>query len=165
MYEVKNRIFLEFSKSQKSAICNFLRALVKKLPDFSEEEILEKFLNDEKYYLEINSSRFEFLRDVIDADNFISQTKLYIKECRKYYDYKKSQEPIIQAQKEFEKQKRKFLQEVKMSKELPTKKQISYYNSLSKRYNIDKKNTNGLSKLDLKNLIEEIMLTIHEKRN
>lgn len=157
MYEVKNRIFLEFTKTQKSALCNFLRALTKKLPDLSAEEVLEKFLEDEKYYLEINSSRFEFLGDVIEDEKFISDARLYIKECVKYYEYKKSQAPMIQAQKEYDKKKRKFLQGVKMSKELPTKKQISYYNSLCKRYSLEKADTKEASKLDLKNMIEEIL--------
>lgn len=157
MYEVKSKIFLGLAKTQKSAICNFLRALVKKLPDLSADEICDKFLYDEKYYLEMNSSRFEFLKDVIDDETFISETKLFIKECRKYYDYKKTQEPIIQAQKEFEKKKRKFLQEVKMSKEIPTKKQISYYKSLCKRYNIERLETTDLSKLDLRNEIDRIL--------
>lgn len=157
MYEVKSKIFLELSKTQKSALCNFLRALTKSNSGNDLESILQKFLDDEKYYLEINASRFEFLKDFIDDKKFISEVKLYIKECKKYYDYKKTQEPLIKAQKEFEKKKRKFLQEVKMSKELPTKKQISYYNSLCKRYNVDKKETNNLSKLDLRDLINGIL--------
>lgn len=161
MYEVKNRIFLEFSKTQKSAICNFLRALVKKFPDLSVDEVLEKFIEDERYYLELNSSRFSFLEKFIDDQRFISDSKLYIKECVKYYEYKKSQEPLIQAQKDYEKKKRKFLQEVKMSKEFPTKKQISYYKSLCKRYNIECKSKNedgeDLSKLDLRDLIDGIL--------
>ena len=157
MYEVKNRIFLELSKTQKSAICNYLRALVKKLPDFSVEQVLTKFLDDERYYLEINSSRFEFLENFIDDDNFLKEAELYIKECVKYYDYKKSQAPIVAAQKEFDKKKRKFLQEVKMSKEFPTKKQLSYYKSLCKRYNIERKDTKELSKLDLRNEIDRII--------
>lgn len=157
MYEVKSKIFLEFTKTQKSTLCNFLRALVKKLPDLTINEILTKFLENEKYYLEINSSRFEFLKEIIDDEKFISDTNLYIKECKKYYEYKKSQAPLIQAQKEFDKKKKEFLQGVKMSKELPTKKQISYYNSLCKRYNLGKKETEELTKLDLKNLIEEIL--------
>lgn len=157
MYEVKSRIFLEFTKTQKSALCNFLRASVKKLHDYSIEKILNKFIEDEKYYLEINSSRFEFLKDFLDDEKFISEAKLYIRECKKYYDYKKTQVPLIQAQKEFEKKKRKFLQEVKMSKETPTKKQLYYYNNLCKRYNINVEDVNNLSKLNLKNLIEEIL--------
>jgi hypothetical protein len=191
MYEIKSKIFLELTKTQKSALCNFLRALVKKwikednflsdctildtphlnpLPqgerknskeniDKTEikELILQKFLMDEKYYLEINASRFEFLKDFIDDENFISEAKLYIQECIKYYDYKKSQAPLIQAQKEFEKKKRKFFQDVKMSKEAPTKKQLSYYKSLCKRHNLEQKDTKELSKLDLRNMIDEII--------
>lgn len=157
MYEVKKRIFSDFSKAQKSALCNYLRVLTKKLKDLSVQELSDKFVEDEKYYLKINSSRFEFLKELIEEDNFLKDVSLYLKECKKYYDYKQSQEPLKQAQKEFDKKKRKFFQEVKMSKEKPTKKQLSYYKSLCKKYSIEKKETDELSKLDLKNLIEEIL--------
>ena len=60
MYQIKNQIYQEMTKTQKSALCNFLRALVKKSPQFSVEDILDKFLEDEKYYLEINNPHFEF---------------------------------------------------------------------------------------------------------
>lgn len=126
------------TKNQKAALCGYLRALVKKSPELNCDEILDKFIEDERYYIEINASRFEFLKDFIDDDRFLKDTELFIKECRKYYDYKKKQEPVIQAQKEFEKKKRKFLQEVKMSKEEPTKKQLYYYDKLCKKYNLNK---------------------------
>lgn len=155
MYEIKKQIYLNLSKTQKSALCNFLRALVKKSPELSVNEILDKFIEDEKYYLEINSSRFEFLIDIIDDNQFLADTEKYLKECRKYYDYKKSQEPIIQAQKEFEKKKRKFLQEVKMSKTEPTKKQLYYYERLCKKYNIEKKELT--SKLEARDEIDRIL--------
>lgn len=150
------------TKNQKSALYGFLRALVKKSPELSVQEILDKFLEDERYYLEINASRFEFLADVIDDDQFLNDTELFLKECRKYYDYKKKQEPIIQAQKEFEKKKRKFLQEVKMSKEQPTKKQLYYYEKLCKRYGIEKKEL--ASKLEARDEIDKI-LSEHEADN
>lgn len=150
------------TKNQKSALCGFLRALVKKSPKLSVQDILDKFLEDERYYLEINASRFEFLADVIDDDQFLNDTELFLKECRKYYDYKKKQEPIIQAQKEFEKKKRKFLQEVKMSKEQPTKKQLYYYEKLCKRYGIEKKEL--ASKLEARDEIDKI-LSEHEADN
>src|SRR5574344_2384224 len=139
MYEIKKQIYLDFSKNQKSALCNFLRALVKKSPNLSCDELLNKFIEDEKYYLEINSSRFEFLENVIDEQWFLNDTEKFIQECRKYYDYKKSQEPIIQAQKAFEKQKREFLRKIKMQHENPTKKQIYYYDKLCKKYDLVKK--------------------------
>lgn len=150
------------TKNQKSALCGFLRALVKKSPELSVQEILDKFLEDERYYLKINASRFEFLVNVIDDDQFLKDTELFLKECRKYYDYKKKQEPIIQAQKEFEKKKRKFLQEVKMSKEQPTKKQLYYYEKLCKRYGIEKKEL--ASKLEARDEIDKI-LSEHEADN
>lgn len=162
MYEIKKQIYLDLTKNQKSALCNFLRALVKKSPEAGVDEILEKFLEDEKYYLEINASRFEFLAEMIDDEQFLKDTELYLKECRKYYDYRKKQEPIIQANKEFEKKKRKFLQEVKMSREAPTKKQLYYYERLCKKYNIEKKELT--SKLEARDEIDRI-ITEHEKDN
>ena len=64
---------------------------------------------------------------------------------------------MIEKQKEFEKQKRRFLQEVKMSKDKPTQKQVYYYGKLCKKYSIEQKDVEGLSKLDLKNEIERII--------
>ena len=90
-------------------------------------------------------------------DKFREDTILYLKECKKYYDYKKSQAPLIAKQKEFEKQKRKFLQDVKMSKEAPTKKQLYYYDRLCKKYNIEKLDVEELSRLDLKREIGKII--------
>ena len=78
-----------------------------------------------------------------------------MKECKKYYDYREKQRPIIEANKEYEKKKRKFLQEVKMSKETPTKKQLYYYDKLCKKYNIEKKELQ--SKLEARNEIDKII--------
>lgn len=155
MYEIKKQIYLDLTKTQKSALCNYLRALVKKSPEYSADEILEKFIDDEKYYLDINASRFEFLAEKLDDEEFLNETKKYLYECRKYYDYKKSQQPIIEAQKEFEKKKRAFLREVKMSKESPTKKQLYYYDKLCKEYNLEKKELT--SKLEARNEIDKIL--------
>ena len=157
MYQIKSRIYLDFDKTQKSGICNYIRALVKQNLILTCSEILDKFLEDEKYYLELKSSRFPFLENIINDSGFINDTELYIKECKKYYDYKESQRPFIEKQKEFEKKKRKFLQEVKMSKEEPTKKQLYYYDKLCKRYNLEKKEIENLSKLDLRDEIERIL--------
>lgn len=155
MYEIKKQIYLDLTKTQKSALCNFLRALVKKSPELSVDEIMQKFVEDERYYLEINNSRFEFLENLLDDLQFLKDTEKYLAECRKYYDYKKSQEPIIQAQKEFEKKKRAFLKEVKMSKDAPTKKQFYYYEKLCKKYNLEKREL--VSKLDARDEIDRIL--------
>ncbi len=44
-----------------------------------------------------------------------------------------------------------------MSKEAPTKKQLYYYDKLCKKYSIEKKDTEKLSKLDLRDEIERIL--------
>lgn len=155
MYVIKSQIYLAMTKTQKSALCNFLRALVKKSSYLSVDDILYKFLDDERYYFEINNPHFEFLKDYLEDEQFLSDTKLYLKECRKYYDYKKKQEPIIRAQKEYEKKKREFLREVKMKNEAPTKKQLYYYERLCEKYNIEKKELS--SKFEAKNEIERII--------
>ncbi len=157
MYQIKNKIYPAFDKTQKSGVCNYIRAIVKQNQNLSVEKILDKFLEDERYYLELNASRFPFLAEFIDDESFLKDTRDYIYECKKYYNYKEKQRPIIEAQKEFEKKKRKFLQEVKMSKEKPTKKQLYYYDRLCKKYSIEKKDVEELSKLDLRDEIERIL--------
>ena len=157
MYEVKKRIYLDLDKTQKSALCNFLRALAKQNSDTDVQVLFDKFIEDETYYQEINASRFPFLSTVMYEEKFKEDTILYLSECKKYYAYKKLQEPLRQKQKEFDKQKRKFLQEVKMSKEPPTKKQLYYYDRLCKKYNIEKLAVEELSKLDLKREIGKII--------
>lgn len=155
MYEIKKQIYLDLTKTQKSALCNYLRALVKKSAQLSVEEIWKSFEADEKYYLELNCSRFEFLAEKLDDENFKNDTLKYIKECIKYYEYKEKQKPIIEANKEFEKKKRKFLQEVKMSKQPPTKKQLYYYDRLCRKYNIEK--IELTSKLEARDIIDKII--------
>ena len=162
MYNIKNQIFQEFTKTQKSMLCSFLRSLVKKSPNKETTELFDSFADDERYYFEINNPHFEFLAEVLEDENFRHDAILFMNECRKYYDYKKSQEPIIKAQKEFEKKKRAFLREVKMRHELPTKKQLYYYERLCKKYNLEKKELK--SKLEARDEIDRI-ITEHEKEN
>jgi len=157
MYNIKKSIFLDLDKTQKSALCNFLRALVKRSPSLHAENILDKFIEDEKYYFDVGNPHFEFLKEILEQENFWQDALKYIKECIKYYEYKESQKPFIEKQKEFEKQKRKFLQEKKMAKETPTKKQLYYYECLCKKYNIEKQDTSEFSRLDLKNIISGII--------
>lgn len=155
MYEIKKQIYLEFTKNQKSALCNFLRALVKKSPELTVDEILENFTEDERYYFELKNPRFEFLGNLLDDETFLTDTKKYLYECKKYYAYKEKQRPLIEAQKAYDRQKRKFLQEVKMSKEPPTKKQLYYYDKLCKKYDLEKNELS--SKLEARNKIDQIL--------
>lgn len=161
MYATKQRIYQYLDKTQKSMLCTFLRNFVcaelKTNSEVTPDDIIYKFIDDQQYYLKINNSRFPFLEEFLSDNLFLEETKDYIKACKKYYDYKKAQAPLREKQKEFEKKKRKFLQEVKMSKEAPTKKQLYYYERLCKKYNIEKKDVEALSKLDIRNEIDKII--------
>ncbi|MBQ7126260.1 hypothetical protein IJO12_04160 [bacterium] len=157
MYQIKNSIYLQFDKTQKSYLCHSIKAFVKKHTELLSEKLLEEFINEQKYYLEIDVSKYSFLRDYLDDEKFLKDTLIYIKECKKYYDFKEKQKPLVEKQKKFEKEKRKFFQELKMSKEKPTIKQINYYKKLCKRFLIDIKNVDELSKLELRDEIGKII--------
>lgn len=157
MYNIKQQIYSYFDKTQKSHLCSFLRSFVKQNFPKTVDEIFDDFVEDQDYYLKINSSRFEFLADYLFEEEFARETKLFISACKKYYENKEAQKPYIEKQKQFEKEKRKFLQNVKMSKEKPSSKQLYYYDKLCKRYNIEKKDVESLSKLDMKNEIASIL--------
>ena len=89
MYEIKKRIYLDLDKTQKSALCNFLRALVKQNLEIEVSDLFDKFVEDEEYYLQVKASRFPFLAEVLYDDKFREDTILYLKECKKYYDCNK----------------------------------------------------------------------------
>ena len=72
-------------------------------------------------------------------------------------EQKERQKPYLEQQKQYMKEQKKKAQEIKMSKEAPTKKQLYYYEKLCKFHKITPKNTENMSKLDLKNLISEII--------
>ena len=110
MYLVKQRIYLYFDKTQKSMLCTFLRAFVKQHLEDSCADILDKFIDEQEYYIKVNACRFPYIEEYLSDDMFLHETLEFIKACKKYYDYKKAQAPLIAKQKEFEKQKRKFLQ-------------------------------------------------------
>ena len=65
MYEIKKRIYLDLDKTQKSALCNFLRALVKQNLEIEVSDLFDKFVEDEEYYLQVKASRFPFLAEVL----------------------------------------------------------------------------------------------------
>lgn len=157
MQNIKNILFLYLTPRQKSQLLGTLKAYHKKFIDLSNLDIIDKFLEDEKYYIEIENPHFEFLKDYFEDD-------LFLKELKKYFDFLsfqneqlKQMEPYLQKQKELLKIQRKKAQEFKMSKLPPTKKQLFYYDKITKSHNIEKKDTTSASRLDLKNWIMEII--------
>lgn len=157
MQNIKNCVFLYLTARQKSQLIGTLKAYFKKFPSLSEDEIIDKFLEDEKYYIDIQNPHFEFLKDYFEDDNFYNDLKKFFKYC----SYEKHQmeliEPYRQKQKELMKLQRKKAQEFKMSKLKPTKKQLFYYEKIAKAHNIRLKDTKEASRLDVRNWIMEIL--------
>ena len=52
---------------------------------------------------------------------------------------------------------KKKAQEFKMSKLKPTKKQLAYYEKITKAHGVEKKDTENASRLDLRNWIMELI--------
>jgi len=158
IYTAKKSVFNYLTKTQKSNLCHYIASFVKKYYKQEVSEILNKFLDDEKYYLEINASRLPWLEEVIDSEEFLKELELYIKANQKNCFYKEKQRPIYEQQKKHAKEQRKKAQEWKMSKQRASKVQVKYYKALCKRYKIENPiDLETASKLDLKNAISEIL--------
>ena len=158
MQSTKSKIFNYLTKAQKSDICHYIASFVKKYPENSPETLVSKFAEDQKYYLEINSPRFPWIAEFIDDKEFLNDFELYVKECIRKYKYRESQKPLYEKQKAYLKEQRKKARENKMSKEPPTKAQISYYKKLCTRHNVKESlNKENASKLDLRDAIDDIL--------
>ena len=157
MQNIKNSLFLYLTPRQKSQLLGTLKSYAKKFKTQNTDDIAFKFLEDEKYYLDINNPHFEFVKDYLESDKFLSEIKKYIDYCFFEIEQKKLIEPYLEKQKELIKIQRKKASEYKMSKLKPTKKQLFYYEKITKAHNIEKKDTKDASRLDLRNWIMEIL--------
>lgn len=157
MQNIKSILFLYLTPRQKSQLLGTLKAYNLKFKNLSSLELVDKFMEDEKYYLDISQPHFEFVKDYLEDDKFLNELKKYF-DFLKYEEEQKAYfQPYIDKQKELAKQMRKKAQEYKMSKLKPTKKQLYYYDRLVKNHNLEKKDTTTASRLDLKNWITEIL--------
>lgn len=157
MYYLKNTLFLDLTKNQKSALFGFIKSFVKKHSEKPTEEILNLFIEDEQYYYHQNNAHFEWIIQEFEDEKFLNELTKLINENKKQLALKESQKPFLEKQKAIAKEQRKKAAEFKLSKELPTKKQLYYYDMLCKKYNIQKTETDNLSRLDLKNMIGNII--------
>ncbi len=157
MQNIKNIIFLYLTPRQKSQLLGTLKSYSKKFSSLSTEELAYKFLEDEKYYLDIENPHFEFVKDYFDDDIFLKELKKFFDYCAWEKRQKELLEPYLDKQKEQAKILRKKAQEYKMSKMKPTKKQLLYYEKITKAHNVEKKDTQNASRLDLRNWIMEII--------
>lgn len=157
MQNIKNSVFLYLTPRQKSQLLGTLKSYSKKFDNLSNEDLAYKFLEDEKYYLDIENPHFEFVKDYLEDDNFFNDLKKFFDYCRWEKRQKELMEPYLDKQKEIAKQMRKRAQEFKMSKLKPTKKQLLYYEKITKAHGVEKKDTQNASRLDLRNWIMEIL--------
>ncbi len=157
MYYLKNTLFLDLTKNQKSALFGFIKSFVKKHEQKTTEEILALFIEDEQYYYEQKNPHFEWIIPEFEKDSFLKELTVLINENKKQLALKEAQKPFIERQKALAKEQRKKAAEFKLSKQPPTKKQLYYYDMLCKKYKINQEPVENLSRLDLKNMIGKII--------
>ena len=162
MFYIKQNLFLYLTPRQKSQLLSFLKSFVKKHSNLSVEDILDKFIEEENYYSEINNPHFEFILDYLEDEDFMREFKIFAKSVFEEMKYKETQKPIIEAQKAKAKEFRKKAQDFKMSKMKPTKKQLYYYEKVARAHGIAMKDVSNASRLDLRDWIMEI---IDQKEN
>lgn len=153
----KKDLFPMLSKVQKSSLLTFLKNFVAKKKSQDAEFLLDEFLEEQQYYINIKNPYFCFMEEVIEDEGFLRDLKSYLKEMIFHFEQKERQRPYLEKQKELAREQRKKAQEYKMSRESPSPKQLSYYKSLCKKGGIEPQNPEGLSKLDLKNMISELL--------
>ena len=61
MYYLKNTLFQDLTKNQKSALFGFVKSFVKKHSEKNSQEILALFIEDEQYYYEQKNPHFEWI--------------------------------------------------------------------------------------------------------
>lgn len=157
MLNLKNILFLDLTKNQKSALFGFMKSFVKKHREKSTDDIITLFIEDEQYYYEQNNPHFEWVVAEFENEKFLKDLKRLVVENKKQLEIKEAQKPFLERQKALAKEQRKKAAEFKLSKESPTKKQLYYYDKLCKKYKLEKADIDGLSKLDLKNMIGKII--------
>ena len=157
MQNIKNSLFLYLTPRQKSQLLGTLKSYFKKFKTLDSENLAYKFLEDEKYYLDIQNPHFEFVKDYLEDNEFLSDLIKFFNYCVWENKQKELIKPYLDKQKELAKELRKKAQEFKMSKLKPTKKQLFYYEKITKAHNIEKKDTQSASRLDVRNWIMEIL--------
>ncbi len=157
MQNIKGSVFLYLTPRQKSQLLGTLKSYYKKFFNLSEQDLAYKFLEDEKYYIDIENPHFEFIKDYFEDEIFFNDLKKFFKYCAFEKEQTELLKPYREKQKEYEKLQRKKAAEYKMSKLKPTKKQIMYYEKLTKAHGIEKKDIKDMNRLELRNLIMDIL--------
>ena len=145
-------------KNQKSSLVSFVKIFVKKHSvSSSVEEIWNDFVEDIEYDFAIDNPKFPWIKDFLYEYDFEKDIKNLIKSTLQQMIYKEKQKPYIEKQKAMAKIARKRATEWRQSHEKPTRKQVSYYNALCEKNKVAKVDLSEKSKLDLKNMIAELL--------
>jgi len=163
VYNLKKNLFLNLTARQKSALVSYLQAFIKKNRTLSKSEILNKFLEEEKYYFKIEQTHFHFVIENIENEVFLEEILKFINGTIYHFEMLEEHKPDADKQKEYAKIQRKRAQDFKMSKEKPTQKQLKYYEKLAKAHALEPESLEGASKLDLRNKIMMILEGTDEK--
>ena len=157
MFDIKSSLFLYLTQRQKSQLLGTLKSYYKKFFSLTIEDLCNKFLEDESYYLNINNPHFEFIKEYLNNEDFYLDLKKYFSFLEYEKKEKEKLKPLIEKQKLLQKELRKKASDFKMSKLKPTQKQLMYYDKITSNHNIKKKDTTNASRLDLRNWIMEII--------
>ena len=133
MFVQKNNIFLELSKNQKASLVSYLKHFTKKNDHLSGSDILGLFIEDESYYFEVGNPHFEWIIERFEDEKFLKEIKFLIDQYKSQLRQRELQKPFLEKQKAYAKEQRKKAQDVKLSKEPPTEKQLKYYDSLCRK--------------------------------
>jgi len=150
-YHIKQNLFLYLTPRQKSQLLSFLKSFVKKYSSLSIDDIFDKFTED------IENPHFEFIIEYLENEDFYKDFKIYAKSIFDELKYKEAQRPVIEAQKAKAKEFRKKVQDYKMSKLKPTKKQLYYYEKVARAHGVKINEVENATRLDLRNWIMEII--------
>jgi len=156
-YHIKQNLFLYLTPRQKSQLLSFLKSFVKKYSSLSIDDIFDKFTEEENYYNDIENPHFEFIIEYLENEDFYKDFKIYAKSIFDELKYKEAQRPVIEAQKAKAKEFRKKVQDYKMSKLKPTKKQLYYYEKVARAHGVKINEVENATRLDLRNWIMEII--------
>ena len=76
-YYIKQSLFLYLTPRQKSQLISYLKSFIKKNSKLSTADILDKFIEEENYYRDIDNPHFEFILEYLDNDEFFREFKIY----------------------------------------------------------------------------------------
>lgn len=145
------------SPKERASIVSLVRIFVKKNTSFDENVLYNDFIEATEYYANLGYSDYVQIKTSLNDDYFIKDIKLLIRKYAQNKKYKEQQKPYIEKQKKFLKNLKIEKLKKQQSKEKPTKKQIDYYNFLCKLNNTEPENLQNKSKLDLIEMINDIL--------